>query len=53
MDNEIRFVYAYTFKDSSTKHFDIRLADMTSKRRPQSIAVPRQPPPAAPTGYAR
>lgn len=24
------------------EHFDIRLADMTSKRRPQSIALPRQ-----------
>ena len=24
------------------EHYDIRLADMTSKRRPQSIAVPRQ-----------
>jgi hypothetical protein len=25
MDNEIRFVYTYKFKDGSTKHFDIRL----------------------------
>tara|TARA_B100000809_G_scaffold226968_2_gene239004 strand:- start:4001 stop:5362 length:1362 start_codon:yes stop_codon:yes gene_type:complete len=24
------------------EHFDVRLADMTSKRRPQAIAVPRQ-----------
>jgi len=24
------------------EHFDIRLADMTSKRRPQAIALPRQ-----------
>ena len=24
------------------EHFDIRLADMTSKRRPESIAFPRQ-----------
>jgi len=25
VDNEIRFVYSYKFKDGSTKHFDIRL----------------------------
>ena len=24
------------------EHFDIRLADMTSRRRPQSVAFPRQ-----------
>jgi chromosomal replication initiator protein len=24
------------------EHFDVRLADMTSKRRPQNIAFPRQ-----------
>jgi chromosomal replication initiator protein len=24
------------------EHFDIRLADMTSKRRPENIAFPRQ-----------
>jgi len=24
------------------EHYDVRLADMTSKRRPQSVVVPRQ-----------
>jgi chromosomal replication initiator protein len=29
-------------KKKVAEHFDIRLADMTSKRRPESIAFPRQ-----------
>lgn len=31
-----------TIQRAVAEHYDIRLADMTSKRRPRSIAVPRQ-----------
>lgn len=31
-----------TIQKAVAEHFDIRLADMTSKRRPQSVALPRQ-----------
>ena len=31
-----------TIQKKVAEHFDIRLADMTSKRRPASIAFPRQ-----------
>jgi len=31
-----------TIQKTVAEHFDIRMADMTSKRRPRSVAVPRQ-----------
>ena len=31
-----------TIQKKVAEHFDIRLADMTSKRRPENIAFPRQ-----------
>lgn len=33
---------AETIQKAVAEQFDVRLADMTSKRRPQSVAVPRQ-----------
>jgi len=42
MDNEIRFVYTYKFKDSSTKHFDIRLDASTLlliAKRPENLPL--------------
>jgi hypothetical protein len=42
MDNEIRFVYIYKFRDGSTKHFDIRLDASTLlliAKRPENLPL--------------
>lgn len=42
MDNEIRFVYIYKFRDGSTKHFDLRLDASTlllNAKRPKDLPL--------------
>ena len=43
LNEEGRFsINIETIQKKVAEHFDIRLADMTSKRRPENIAFPRQ-----------